>query len=152
MLVTTNVWVFLQVPTKLHWCLAESAGWSKEEELPPLPTQGDVHKGQCPFRTSWGRINDGAVPQQETACHDSATMEVETWCHTGLIQKSFRVALPLFHSVWNNIVPKLPQWDTPFWKKRGGAIRKVIPCFVHSSSSLLLASLGPDRGTSFTSK
>ena len=44
--------------------------------------------------------------------------------------ESFRLAPPLFHSIWNNIVSYLPQWDIPFCKnewKSGGAIRKVIP-------------------------
>ena len=44
--------------------------------------------------------------------------------------KSFRMAPPLFHSIWNNIVFNLPQWDIPFCKnerKGGGAIQKVIP-------------------------
>ena len=53
------------------------------------------------------------------------------WYHwkAYLKRKSFRMAPPLFHSIWNNIVFNLPQWDIPFCKyewKSGGAIRKVI--------------------------
>ena len=43
--------------------------------------------------------------------------------------KSFRMAPPLFHSIWTNIVSYLPQLDNPFCKnlwKSGGVIRKVI--------------------------
>ena len=47
--------------------------------------------------------------------------------------KSFCMVAPLFHSMWNNIVSNLPQWDNVSlletkneWKS-GGAIRKVIP-------------------------
>ena len=46
--------------------------------------------------------------------------------------KSFRMAPPIFHSIWNNIVSNLPKWDIPFWKKlwkSGGEVRKVIPVF-----------------------
>ena len=45
------------------------------------------------------------------------------------IWKSFRMAPPLFHSIWNNIVSNLPHWYIHFCKnkwKSGGAIRKVI--------------------------
>ena len=67
----------------------------------------------------------------------SAPVTVLTlWCDIHSFQersswKSFRMAPPLFHSIWNNnIVSNLPQWDILFCKnewKSGGAIRKVIP-------------------------
>ena len=30
--------------------------------------------------------------------------------------ESFRITPPLFHSIWNNIVSNLPQWDIPLYK------------------------------------
>ena len=52
------------------------------------------------------------------------------------------MAPPLFHSIWNNIVSNLPQWDIPFCKnewKSGGAIRKVIPLLHQEENAAITA-------------
>ena len=43
--------------------------------------------------------------------------------------KSFRITSQLFHSIWNNILSNLTQWDIPFSckneRKNGGRIQKL---------------------------
>ena len=70
-------------------------------------------------------LTRGSVPTNAAGyCENTRVLDPVT----GALGKSFRMALSLFHSIWNNIVSNLPQYIL-FCKndwKSGGAILRVI--------------------------
>ena len=51
------------------------------------------------------------------------------------VGKSFRMAPPLFHSIWNNIVSNLPHWYIPFVKMSEKVVapygKLLVRCIIH---------------------